>query len=326
MNDRSAGQPTTGAAIVFTAPQRLAMRTAPLSVLGAHDLLVRTSLTAITPMPEWPLLAGARAHSPGMAFPLVAGNAAIGTVVATGAAVDPSWQDAPVFISKAHASDGLSAAHGLQQAWLVAPVAEAALLDGLEAERALFIAPVGVAVRNLEWAGTAADVRVSILGQGVLGQIAARVARRQGAAHVTVADASAHRLACAVADRTVLLPAAYPVPQPVGDIDLLIDTTGDIALVRAWSGRLRPRGAVLLLGWYPRLDLADLRAQSDGLRILLAAEPDRAAYIAARSLLATGVIDTIGLGTHHFGPDRAAQAYAVALGDPDALQVVVTWE
>jgi hypothetical protein len=33
-----------------------------------------------------------------------------------------------------------------------------------------------------------------------------------------------------------------------------------------------------------------------------------------------------GLVTHRFPPGRIAQAYAVALGDPDAVQVVVVWE
>ena len=36
--------------------------------------------------------------------------------------------------------------------------------------------------------------------------------------------------------------------------------------------------------------------------------------------------DTTGLTSHRFGVDRIAHAYAVALGDPDAQQVVVVWE
>jgi 3-hydroxyethyl bacteriochlorophyllide a dehydrogenase len=328
MSDRSAGQPTTSAAVIFTAPHRLVMRAVPLPALGAQDLLIRTSMTAIAPAHEWPRLTGALTHLPGMSFPLVPGDAAVGTVVAAGAAVGPMWQDAPVFIGRVHAPDGLDTAQGVQRAWLVAPIDEAILLDGLEPERALFIGPAGAALHNLGRAGMGAGARLIVIGQGVLGQIVARVARRQGVASVTVADASAHRLARAVADQAVLLPAAYPVPSPrsIGEVDLLVDTTGDAAQLGAWSGCLRPGGTVLLLGWYSRLDLADLQAQPGGVRVLLAAEPDRLAYMAARALLATGAIDTTGLGTHRFGPDRAAQAYAVALADPDALQVVITWE
>ena len=70
-------------------------------------------------------------------------------------------------------------------------------------------------------------MRLGILGQDVLGQIVAQVARRQGAAHVTVADASAHRLARAVADQTALLSTACPVPRPspIGDIIALVEPT-----------------------------------------------------------------------------------------------------
>jgi bacteriochlorophyllide a dehydrogenase len=304
------------------------MRPVPLPALGPHDLLVRTNLTAISPAHAWPRLTGARAHLPGMTFPLIPGDAAVGTVVAVGAALDATWHGWPVFVGTARTPDGINAARGVQQSWLVAPIDAVVRVDGLEPECALFLAPVGLALHNLARAGVAAGARLAILGQGVLGQMVARVARSRGTAHVVVADASAHRLACAVADRCVLVSPLSPVvpATDILDIDLLVDTTGDTALVYAWSARVRPGGTLLLLGCYSQFDLAYLHGSPGGLGILLAAEPEGGAYAAARDMLTHNGLDTTGFAARHFRTDRMAQAYAVALGDSDALQVVVAWQ
>ena len=224
--------------------------------------------------------------------------------------------------------DGISAARGVQQAWLVAPMDTAVRIDGLEPERALLIAPLGAALQSLERAGVAAGARLAILGQGVKGQLIARVARRHGATPIAVADMRARRLAHAVADQIMLLPPLSPIMSPKGisDIDLLVDTTGDAALVAAWAAFLRPGGVLLLLGGYSRPALAYVQGSAGGLRILLAAEPEGATTYAARDLLSRNDFDTTGLTSHRFDVDRMAHAYTVAIGDPDARQVVVAWQ
>ena len=317
----AAVQPTTGDAVVVTGVQRLVARPVPLPALGPRDLLIRTTLTAIAAPHAWPRRFATD-------FPLIPGDAAIGTVVAVGAAVDESWHDARVFVGIARTPDGINAARGVQQAWLVAPIDAAVRIDGLQPERALLIAPLGRALQNLDWAEVVAGARLAILGQGIGGQLVARVARLHGTAHIAVADTSACHLAHAVADQIMLLSPLSPIVSAVNipSIDLLVDTTGDAALVSAWVARLRPGGILLLLGCYSRLDLAYLQGSPDGLRILLPAEPDGEAYAAARDLLSRNDFDTTGLTSHRFGVDRVAHAYAVALGDPDALQVVVVWE
>jgi bacteriochlorophyllide a dehydrogenase len=311
--------------VLFTGVHRLATRPVPLPALGPRDLLVQTNLTAISPTHAWPRLTGALAHLPGMAFPLVPGDAAVGTARAVGMAVDAAWHGAPVFVGTARTPDGINAAGGVQQRWLVTPVDAAVRVDGLEPERALFLAPVGLALHNLERAGMVVGARLAILGQGALGQIVARVARSRRAAHVTVADASGRRLARTVADQAMRVSPISPVAAAIDapGVDLLVDTTGDAALVYGWSARVRPGGTLLLLGHYSRLDLAYLQGMPDGLRIVLAAEPGGSSYAVAQGVLSRGDFDTTGLTSHRFRTDRVAQAYAVALGDPDALQVVI---
>lgn len=323
-----AAQPTTSDAVLFTGSHRLATHTVPIPPLGPRDLLMRTHLTAISPTRAWPRLIGALAHLPGMAFPLIPGDAAVGTVVATGPAVDPTWHGASVFAGGARTPDGVNAAGGVQQRWFVTSVDATVRIDGLEPERALLIAPLGAASHNLERAGLVAGARLAILGQGVLGQMVARVARSRDAAHITVADASARRLARAVADQAVFIRSLRSVMPAEGipDIDLLIDTTGDAALVDTWSARVRPGGTLLLLGHYSRLDLASIQGSPGGLRVFFAAVPDTDAYAVAGAMLSHDDFDAACLTSHRFRADRMAQAYAVALGDPDALHVVLAWE
>ena len=319
----------TNDAVLFTGAHRLVTRPVPLPALGPRDLLVRTNLTAISPAHAWPRLTGALAHLPVTAFPLIPGDAAVGTVVAVGAAVDPAWHGATVFVGTARTPDGINAEGGVQQSWLVTPVDAAVRVDGLDPERALLLAPISRALHNLERAGAMAGARLAILGQGVLGQMVARVARSRGASHIVVADASAHRLALAVADQIASVSYRFPRSCPrrtMPDIDLLVDTTGDAALVYAWSARVRMGGTLLLLGCYSQLDLAYLHGSPGGLSILLAAEPGGDVYAAARDLLTDNGLDMTGRISHHFRTDRMAQAYAVAIGDPDALHVVVVWQ
>lgn len=316
MNEVMAGEPIVGPAVVFTAAQTLTVRPMPLPPLGTGDLLVRTIVTAITPIHDRP-------HT---AFPFVPGDAAVGEVIAVGAA-DAAWRGTSVFVGRGRDAENVHAEAGVQSAWIVAPMDATVHPGGLLPEEALFIAPVAMALHGLASAGMQPGMRVCVLGQDVLGQMIARIAHLHDAAHVTVADASRFRLDRAVADAAVFLPPHdVAVSAPRRDIDLLVDTTGDAALLHSWSRWLRPGGTLLVLASVPRLDMAYLQQRRDGFRLLLAGEPDGTEYAIARTALAAGNLHTAGLVTHHFPLDRIAQAYAIALGDPDALHVVVEWE
>ena len=137
----------------FEGSQRLAVRTVTLPPIGPHDLLIRTTSTAISAPYPWPRL-------PGVAFPLIPGDAAVGTVVATGAAVDATWHSAPVFVGMARIPEGINAARGVQQAWLVASIDATVRIDGLEPSRALLIAPLSSALHNLGRVGVMAGARL----------------------------------------------------------------------------------------------------------------------------------------------------------------------
>ncbi len=319
-------------AVVFTAANTIATRQVAIPALGPYDLLLRTSLTGISPILEQPLIEGGMTHLPGMEFPLVPGHEAVGEVVETGAAVGPEWVGRHVFIATARSVDGMGAAWGTQCAHLVAPAEEAVPLDDIHPHRAIFLAQLGAALHSLDLARIEPGYRVLVLGQGVLGQLLAREAKRRGAAHVAVADTSTRRLDLAHADQPILLPPPSQARSALWSADLdrevnvVIDTTGDAELVTRWLPGLRRYGVLLLLSFYAHLELAFLQKPRNGIRIVLSSDWTVPDLLEAQRLLSGGQVDLAGLVSHIFPVSHIGQAYITALGDPDAMKVLLRWE
>lgn len=323
---------TMSTAVVFTAVNTIATRQVALPSLGARDVLVRNQLTGISPILEGPLMEGEITHLPGMEYPLVPGHEAVGKVIAIGSNVPPDWLGTSVFVGTARAADGVNAAWGTQCAQIVAPLDEVLQLHGLDPRAGIFLTQLAVALHSLNLANVEPGCRVLILGQGPLGQLLARIVRLHGAGHVAVADTSTRRLNLAVADQPILLPPASQSRLSVWsagldrEVDLLIDTTGDTDLITRWLPALRRHGALLLLSFYARLELAFLQKPRNGIRIVLSSDWTSADLIVAHQLLAEGKIDLTELVSHTFPISHVGQAYIVALGDPDAMKVLLTWE
>lgn len=322
---------TMSTAVVFTAVNTIATRQVTLPVLGPDDVLLRNQLTSISPILEGPLIEGEIAHLPGMAFPLVPGHEAVGEVVAVGSAVSADWLGELVFAGTARAVDGLNAVWGTQCAYLVASLDEVVRLAGLAPRTGIFLTQVGVALHSLDLAVIEPGCRVLVLGQGPLGQVLARAARLRGAGYIAVADTSTRHLDLAVADQTILLPPAAHARYSLcsadldREVDLLIDTTGDGDLVTRWQPALRRYGALLLLSFYAKLELAFLQKPRNVIRIVLSSDWTTADLVAAHRLLAEGQMDLTGLVSHIFPITHVGQGYITALGDPDAMKVLLTW-
>lgn len=322
----------TSTAVVFTAVNTIATRQVTLPTLGPHDVLLRTRLTSISPILEQPLIEGEMAHLPGMEFPLVPGHEAVGEVIAVGERVAPEWLGRDVFVGNARAVDGMNAAWGTQCAHLVAPLDEVVPLEGLHPHRAIFLAQLGAALHSLDLARLEPGSRVLVLGQGTLGQLLARAAQLHGAAHVAVADLSTRHLDLAHAHQPILLPPAAQSHHALWsadldrEVDMLIDTTGDAELVTRWLPGLRRHGILLLLSFYARLELAFLQKPRNGIRIVLSSDWTIADLAQAQRLLVEEQMDLAGLVSHVFPVSHIGQAYVTALGDPDALKVLLQWE
>ena len=164
-----------------------------------------------------------------------------------------------------------------------------------------------------------------ILGQGIVGQLAARFAKACGAT-VHVTDKAAARLRYAVAD--AILPADLPPPGPPspGAYDVLIDATGKMDAIAPRLMSVKQGGRVVLLGYYERIDLPYMPAFLRELTFAVSKEWAPGDLARARDAIASGMVDVSNLITHRLPADEAPRAFEMAFNDPECLKMVLVWE
>jgi 3-hydroxyethyl bacteriochlorophyllide a dehydrogenase len=170
---------------------------------------------------------------------------------------------------------------------------------------------------------------VLILGQGIVGQLAARLARLLGAGRITVVDRIAVRLAVSQADRIINVGEEALEEAMGGDkIDVLIEATGSMDALSSALPLLAEHGRVVLLGYYDHIDVPYAPLFMREAHILVAREWEHGPtgdLPHMRDLLASGELKVKDLLTHRVPVERIQAAYRLALEDPSCLKVVVEW-
>ncbi|MCS6846470.1 MAG: alcohol dehydrogenase catalytic domain-containing protein [Anaerolineae bacterium] len=195
-------------AIVIPAANTVELREVELKPLGADDVLIQTTLTSISAGTERMLLRGVMPH-PMLQFPVVPGYETVGKVVEAGDNAK-AWLGKRVYIGGNYGFVGVNPAFGGQSAYIVAPQSHLTDLQSLTDEQGVLLALAATALHGVDVAfGAAGKTKdedglrpppsVLILGQGIVGQLAARFAKARGA-HVTVTDKVASRLRLSAAD------------------------------------------------------------------------------------------------------------------------------
>lgn len=349
----------TTQAIVIPEPGRVEVREVALVEPGPDDLVVRTAYTSISAGTERMLLAGRMPH-PMLSLPVVPGYETVGQVVGLGAQVPPEYEGRWVYIGGARCFVGVNPAWGGQSATLVVDYRRAVPLDGIAPVQGVLLALAATALHGVDLVargGTAptgrpetagpADVgarlagadgteerlraglagrRVLVLGQGPVGQLAARLARGRGA-WVAVTDRVDSRLARAVADVSLHVADAPPSVEAIGPpVDIIVEATGSIAALAQALPLLAENGMILLLGYYDELRLPYMPLFLKQAQLLTAREWAPGDLARCRDLLASGALDVAGLITHRIPVSYVQEAYRVALDDPECLKLVIEWE
>jgi 2-desacetyl-2-hydroxyethyl bacteriochlorophyllide A dehydrogenase len=155
--------------LYFTSPRQVELREEPLPALGADDVLVETTCSAISAGTEMLVYQG---HFPrdletdstitslrgGFKYPCVYGYACAGVVRETGNQVDKSWRDRFVFAFQPHASHFTANPNSL----LLIP-------NSLLPEKACFLPNMETAINLVQDGAPIFGERVFVLGQGVIG-------------------------------------------------------------------------------------------------------------------------------------------------------------
>jgi bacteriochlorophyllide a dehydrogenase len=313
----------TTQAVVISEPGRVGLQTVVLRPPGPDDVVVQTAYTSISAGTERMLLAGQMPH-PQLRLPVVPGYETVGRVIETGANVPVDLLGQWVYVGGALCYAEVNGAWGGQAATLFTDQRRIVPLAGVEPCHGVLLALAATALHGVDLVEPTPGQRVLVLGQGPVGQLAARFARTRGA-WVAVADRTASRLARSVADQGINVDA-----QPLNDalsapVNTIIEATGSMAALAAALPLLASGGTILLLGYYQQLDLPYMPLFLKEARLLIAKEWAPGDLIRCRDAIAAGTLQVEPLLTHRLPVSQVEAAYELALNDPDCLKLVLDW-
>lgn len=314
---------TTTQAVVITAPGQVGLQQVNLKAPGPDDVVIQTAYTSISAGTERMLLAGQMPH-PMLSLPVVPGYETVGQVVETGANVDPAWRNRWVYVGGALCYEGVNAAWGGQAATLFTNVQRVTPLDGLAPKSGVLLALAATALHGIDRLNPTPGQRVLVLGQGPVGQLAARLAAQRGA-WVAVADRTASRLERALADQVVNVATAELTKAVTEPVAVIVEATGSMDALAAALPLLANGGTVLLLGYYQQLQLPYMPLFLKEAQLLTAKEWRPGDLIRCRDAIASGTLDVTSLLTHERPISAITDAYQIAMHEPDCLKVVIDW-
>jgi len=205
---------------------------------GPREVLIDAEFSAVSPGTERAVLCGL----PGSrrSFPYAPGYSVAGRVVSVGAGVDGIKIGDRVAGRMSHATAGT-----------MGPASMFKVPAGVEPREACFIELGIITLQGIRKARIRPGERVAVIGQGLIGQLAVRLARAVGATPVIAVAASRRRMRSALmpgaADEFV---ASREAPDAVArlEADVVIEAVGNASgIVQAMSAARRG-GRVVLLG------------------------------------------------------------------------------
>ncbi|NDJ84923.1 MAG: zinc-binding dehydrogenase [Chloroflexi bacterium] len=311
-------------AIVITEPGQVALQQVALRTPGPNDVVIQTAYTSISAGTERMLLNGQMPH-PMLQLPVVPGYETVGRVIDVGDAVSAEWKDRWVYVGGALCYDGINGAWGGQAAMLFTDVSRVVPLDNLSPRLGVLLALTATALHGIDLLQPTHSDRVLVLGQGPVGQLAARLARRRDS-WVAVADREDARLRYAEGD--VVVNAGHnalvdAIDQPVSAI---VEASGSMAALTSALPLLADGGTILLLGYYENLDLPYMPLFLKEARLLTAREWAPDDLVRSRDMIAEGTLPVESLLTHDIPAHDAAKAYDIALNDLNCLKLVLDWQ
>jgi 2-desacetyl-2-hydroxyethyl bacteriochlorophyllide A dehydrogenase len=340
-----------GLALQFTAPYRVSVIEEPVASPGTGQVLVRASVSAISPgtelliyRGEWPENLPVDETIPALAgkfaFPLKYGYATVGTVSELGTAVANDWLGKRVF-----------AFHPHQSHFLARPEHLIVLPDSLSAEGAAFLPNMETAVSFLMDGHPMIGERTVVFGQGVVGLLTTSLLAGMSQDVLVTLDRYPIRREKSLQQGATesLDPADTRAMERVADLlhmggweggaDLIYELSGNPEALNHAVSLAGFGGRIVVGSWYgsKRSDL-DLGGRFHRGRIrLLSSQVSRIApelsglWTKARRLRYAMQLlvhrNPEGLVTHRFPLYRAAEAYATLHERPEqAIQVLLTYE
>lgn len=333
-----------GSAVQFVGPLEVAVVGLEQPEPGPDEVIVETGVSAVSAGTELLVYRGQVNRETAVdeelpaldgtfSYPLRYGYAAVGTVVAVGASVDPAWRGRSVFAFNPHESHFTAKPENLH------PVP-----PGVDAERAALFANVETAVNFALDAAPRIGERVAVFGQGVVGLLTTAVLSATPVETLVAVEPldSRRRLAERLgADETVDPGATDPVAavrELTGGVDLAIEVSGHPEALEPAIEATGYDGRVLVGSWYGT-KRTEIGLGDHYHRGRIAVESSQVSTIAPelrgrwdrerRRDTAWRWLDRIDvepLVTHRFDVADAEEAYRRLADEPeDTLQILLTY-
>jgi len=304
-------------AVVIPAANEIVLREVVLTPAGDNDVTIETCFTSISAGTERMLLAGQMPH-PMLQFPVIPGYETVGRIIATGSNVPREMMGTMVYVGGARCYEGVNPAWGGQSSHLHADYTRVVTLDGMDPTHGVLLALAATALHGVDIAGDITGKRVLILGQGPVGQIAARIALARGA-EVLVVDRVLSRLALSEGSQIVDVRTESLTEQKIAPCEVIIEASGSMAALTSTLGTLATNGRVVLLGYYDEIHLPYMPLFLKQAQLLTSKEWAPGDLQRCRDMIVNGELDVAPLLTHTQHIDNLQAAYQVALSDLNCL-------
>jgi len=310
-------------AIVFEAPQSIAVRTLELAPMGPRDVEVAVSFSGISTGTERLLWDGTMPPFPGLSYPLVPGYETVGTVAQMGAEVTGFSLGDLVFLPGSYAFQGVQNIFGGSGSRLVVPHERAVKLDAALGVKGVLLALAATAhhVFTVGREGLPLAYPDLIIGHGIMGRLLARMVVAAGKPAPVVWETQAVRQSGALGYGVI-----HPDDDARKDYRCICDVSGDSGILNRVIPKMAAGGEVVLAGFYKQdLSFSYAMAFMREASIRVAAQWKKHDLDAVVAMFHNGSLPLEGLITHFETPQRAQQAYEVAFGDPHCLKMVIDW-
>ena len=310
-------------AIVFEAPQSIAVRTLELAPMGPRDVEVAVSFSGISTGTERLLRDGTMPPFPGVSYPLVPGYETVGTVAQMGAEVTGLSLGDLVFLPGSYAFQGVQNIFGGSGSRLVVPHERAVKLDAALGVKGVLLALAATAhhVFTVGREGLPLAYPDLIIGHGIMGRLLARMVVAAGKPAPVVWETQAVRQSGALGYGVI-----HPDDDARKDYRCICDVSGDSGILNRVIPKMAPGGEVVLAGFYKQdLSFSYAMAFMREASIRVAAQWKKHDLDAVVAMFHNGSLPLEGLITHFETPQRAQQAYEVAFGNPQCLKMVIDW-
>lgn len=305
-------------AVIFEGGGKVSTRTLSLQAPAETDVIVDVEWTGVSAGTERLLWSGDMPFFPGLEYPLVPGYEAVGRIVWVGENVENRIElfGRQVFAPGAQCFEGARGVFGAAASRLTLPAERVAPIDMKNPEDGVLLALASTAIHALR-GGDPPDL---IVGHGTLGRLLARATMALGAAAPVVWETDSHRKR---GDGYSVLSADTDDRRDYG---VIFDATGNIDLIDDLIARLRPRGELVLAGFYAkRPSFSFPPAFQREARLRIAAEWSPSDLRDAITLVETGKLSLDGLISHTFNASRADEAYRTAFEGGACRKARLDW-